>query len=198
MNLPRPKTVRSLAWLRRRLALRPFWRETNGATAVEFALIAVPFLGLLCAIFETGLVFLESAQLQEVTQAAARSVLVNSATNGITYQTFLNTYVCPRLLSTMNCSNVVMDISNPANWSAESALDNASFYSSSANAPTATISMPSAGNIAIVRILYPLNQIAAIVTGGTGAPIGQIHAGETTLSGNYVHMLMGIYAFKVE
>ncbi len=184
--------------LRRRLARSAFLQERRATTAVEFALIAVPFFGLLGAIFETGLVFLESAQLQQVTQTVARSVLVSSATTGVTYQTFITNNVCPLLLKTMNCNNVIMDISSPTSWTAESALDTSNFYSSSSDALTATITMPSAGSIAIVRILYPMNQVAAIVTGGMGAPIGQTHAGETTLNGKYVYMLMGIYAFRVE
>ena len=60
--------------------------------------------------------------------------------------------------------------------------------------------MPAAGGIAVVRILYPMSQMAAIV-GGTAlqaGSIGAVTAGETTIGGQTVTVLMGIYAFRVE
>jgi hypothetical protein len=50
-----------------------------------------------------------------------------------------------------------------------------------------------------VRILYPMSQMAAIV-GGTALQTGSISAvtaGETTIGGQTVTVLTGIYAFRV-
>ena len=41
-----------------RRLLRRFRGDRSGATAVEFAMVSVPFFGLLFAIFETAFVFL--------------------------------------------------------------------------------------------------------------------------------------------
>lgn len=58
-----------LAVLIRRLA-----RARDGATAVEFAMIATPFFLLLMGILELGLVFLVSTTLEHATQEASRQI----------------------------------------------------------------------------------------------------------------------------
>lgn len=51
-----------------------FLRHDRGAAAVEFALVAAPFLALLFGVIELGLVFMGSVTLDNATQAAAREV----------------------------------------------------------------------------------------------------------------------------
>ena len=48
-------------------------------TAVEFALVAAPFLALLVATFETALVFFAGRVLDEVTEEASRYILTGQA-----------------------------------------------------------------------------------------------------------------------
>ncbi|HEY9217777.1 MAG TPA: TadE/TadG family type IV pilus assembly protein [Phenylobacterium sp.] len=55
-------------------ALRRFARAQRGATAVEFAFIATPFLLLLFGILELGLIFLVSTTLEHATQEASRKI----------------------------------------------------------------------------------------------------------------------------
>ncbi len=177
-----------------------FLRNPDGATAVEFAMIGVPFLALLCAIFQTGLIYFEAAQLQEATQAGSRAILTQSAATGLTYGTFLQNYVCPRMSGMFTCANLRMDLQSPANWTSAETLDVGNFYNNPNNTQATAITLPAAGNIAVVRILYPMSQMAAIV-GGTAlqaGSIGTVTAGETTIGGQTVTVLMGIYAFRVE
>jgi Flp pilus assembly protein TadG len=47
-------------------------RDRSGATAVEFGLVAVPFLALVLGIFELALIFLVSGTLDTATAAVAR------------------------------------------------------------------------------------------------------------------------------
>lgn len=51
-----------------------FRRARSGATAVEFALIAAPFMALLFGILELGMVFMVSTTLDNATDAAARKI----------------------------------------------------------------------------------------------------------------------------
>lgn len=53
---------------------RRFAKAREGATAVEFALIAVPFLGLIFGILELGMVFMVSTTLDNATESAAREI----------------------------------------------------------------------------------------------------------------------------
>jgi Flp pilus assembly protein TadG len=66
--MTRPSTATKESFLAR------FARQQGGATAVEFAMVAAPFLALLFGIMELGLVFLGSVALDNATQAAARKV----------------------------------------------------------------------------------------------------------------------------
>jgi Flp pilus assembly protein TadG len=54
--------------------LRMFRRDQDGATAVEFAIIIMPFLGLLFAIVETALAFWSTQVLETAVANAARTI----------------------------------------------------------------------------------------------------------------------------
>ena len=54
--------------------VRRFARNQDGAAAVEFGLVAAPFLALLFAILETALVFLASEVLETATADAAHAL----------------------------------------------------------------------------------------------------------------------------
>jgi Flp pilus assembly protein TadG len=56
-------------------------RDTRGATAVEFALLAFPFFGLIAAILQTSLVFISSQVLESSVIDAARYVRIGDAQN---------------------------------------------------------------------------------------------------------------------
>ncbi len=53
-----------------------FFRAESGATAMEFSIIAVPFIFLLLATLELGLIFIANTSLQNATFAAARQIRV--------------------------------------------------------------------------------------------------------------------------
>ncbi len=190
-----------LARLRRRIAEVAFLKNRDGVTAVEFAMVGVPFLGLLCAIFQTGMTYFEAAILQEATQVASRAILTKSAAAGMTYGTFLSTYVCPSVSVLLNCSNLQADIesSSTMNWATAGTYDSGNFYNNAANASSTVINMPGTGDIAVVRIMYPMNQMAAIIAGTALVPgYGAMTTGQTILNGQPVTMLVGVYAFRVE
>ena len=145
------------AWPRRRLGGIAFLRNPDGATAVEFAMIGAPFLGLLCAIFQTGLIYFEATQLQEATQVGSRAILTRSAAAGLTYGTSLQNYVCPQMSGMFTCANLRMDLQSPANWTSVAALDVGDFHNNASNTQATAITLPAAGRIAVVRILYPMS-----------------------------------------
>lgn len=65
-----PRRVR-----RARLSLlRRFGKNRDGATAVEFAFVAIPFFALMFAIIETGLVFWTSQVLETAVADASRGI----------------------------------------------------------------------------------------------------------------------------
>jgi len=60
--------------LRSRSLFKRFVAARRGATAVEFALVAAPFLALMFGVLELGLVFMVSTTLDNATEAAARTI----------------------------------------------------------------------------------------------------------------------------
>lgn len=68
---------------RRSLPLR-FRRDEGGATAVEFGIIAVPFIGLLAAIFELGLLFIGSVALDNAMAESSRRIRTGELKNSPT------------------------------------------------------------------------------------------------------------------
>ncbi|WP_442756779.1 TadE/TadG family type IV pilus assembly protein [Methylocystis sp. JAN1] len=196
-----------LSLLAKRMRGKGFLADIRGTTAIEFAMISVPFLGLLGAIFETGSIYFRTAQLQMATETASRAVLTHSAASGMTYQQFIDNNVCTwqasgkvklGTLSTMfDCSKLLVDIRSPPSWGA---ADTGNSFYSTPNARSSVINMPAAGQIAIVRIVYPMTVIFGMLGGGvfTGNTIGQIRAGQTQYNSAWTYMLMGIAAFRVE
>jgi Flp pilus assembly protein TadG len=89
-----------------RLARR-FVRHEKGAAAVEFALIAVPFLALLFAILETALIFFAGQTLETAASESARLIMTGQAqTAGYSKDDF-KTQVCNRIYGLFDCANGV-------------------------------------------------------------------------------------------
>jgi Flp pilus assembly protein TadG len=62
--------------------LRRFRRNRNASAAVEFALVAPVFFGLLFAIIETSIIFFANQVLETITQDSARLIGTGQAQNG--------------------------------------------------------------------------------------------------------------------
>lgn len=71
-NLAVTRLRRSLKAARARAAAR--LRDERGAVAVEFAMVALPFIFMLLAIFELGLYFVVATTLENATGNAARMI----------------------------------------------------------------------------------------------------------------------------
>jgi Flp pilus assembly protein TadG len=114
---------RQWAWTR---VVRRFARQQKGAAAVEFAIVAIPFLGLLFAILETALVFFAGQTLEATTTSSARLILTGqaqttdfktgaAATTPWSQDEF-KTAVCSRLSSMFDCSKLYVSVDTVANF----------------------------------------------------------------------------------
>ncbi|MEO6842057.1 MAG: TadE family protein [Bradyrhizobium sp.] len=99
--------------------LRRFRRNRSASAAVEFALVAPVFFGLLFAIIETAMMFFASQVLETITQDSARMLMTGQAQTGqvpvcadpvsgaaapCTQATFKN-YVCSQIPGLFNCNS---------------------------------------------------------------------------------------------
>ena len=96
---------------------RRFVRDQDGATAVEFSLVAIPFIALMFAILETALVFFAGQTLEAAVTEASRQIMTGQAQNsGYSKDTFKTNVVCTYLktgASLFDCENgVYVDVKN--------------------------------------------------------------------------------------
>jgi Flp pilus assembly protein TadG len=97
-----------------------FARHQDGAAAVEFALVALPFLALTFAILETALVFFAGQTLEAATADSARLIMTGQAQTASFSQADFKTQVCNRLAGgLLDCTNgVYVDVRTYASFSA--------------------------------------------------------------------------------
>lgn len=88
--------------------VRRFARAESGASAVEFAMVAAPFLALVFAILETALVFFASQSLEAAATDSARLIMTGQAQTAGWSQSDFKTAVCNRLAGGLfDCANGV-------------------------------------------------------------------------------------------
>jgi Flp pilus assembly protein TadG len=88
--------------------LRTFGRRDDGAAAVEFAIVATPFLAMLFAILETALVFFAGQTLETAVADSARLILTGqaqTANGGVGLnQAEFKTAVCNKIAGLFDCA----------------------------------------------------------------------------------------------
>ena len=151
LHLMRTKVAR-----RRLLALRTIRRlarRDDGAAAIEFGLVAAPFLLLLFAIMETAIVFFAGQTLETAVADSARLIMTGQAQQQGLNQTTFKQAVCARIFGLFDCANgVYVDVKTYAafaNVNLTPPLDaNGNFQNNMTYEPGA------AGDIVVVRLFY--------------------------------------------
>lgn len=87
--------------------VRRLLRQENGAAAVEFSFVALPFLALVFAIMETAIVFFAGQTLEAAVADSARLIMTGQAqTQSLTQSTF-KTQVCSKIYGLFDCAGGV-------------------------------------------------------------------------------------------
>ena len=133
----------------------PFAADVSGATAIEFALLALPFLGLIYGVVQTALVFFVGQVLETTAEAAGRIILTGQAqTQGMTQSQFASA-VCSQVPGLLKCNNLMIDVETAS-----------SFSGANTSAPTLTFGPQgqvtnvwqyqpgNPGDIVVLRVMY--------------------------------------------
>jgi len=106
---------RPLKWA----VVRRFIRHQDGATAVEFAMVAAPFLAMIFAIIETALVFFAGQALETAGADSARLIMTGQAqTQGFDQTAFKNA-VCGKIYGLFDCAaGLYVDVKNYSSFAA--------------------------------------------------------------------------------
>jgi Flp pilus assembly protein TadG len=95
--------------------LRRFWCREDGAAAVEFALVALPFFWILFVIFETATVIFTDIAIQNAVTETARLIRTGQAqTQGIKDAGAFKLAMCENLASYLDCSKIHVDVRKSA------------------------------------------------------------------------------------
>ena len=79
-------------------------RQEDGSAAIEFGLVALPFLALVFAIIETAIVFFAGQTLETAVADSSRLIMTGQAqTQGLSKDTFKDK-VCAKIYGLFNCS----------------------------------------------------------------------------------------------
>lgn len=144
-----------------------FRRARDGATAVEFALIAAPFLALMFGVLELGMVFMVSTTLDNATEAAARKIRTGEfqTAGGGSAATFKNA-ICDNMtwLGASCSSKLQVDVrtfTKFANVALTDPVTNGAFDS------TKTTFVPGNGeDIVVVRAYYEWTLVTPMMNAG--------------------------------
>jgi len=152
-------------------AARRFARHQDGAAAVEFALVALPFLALLFAILETAIVFFAGQTLEAAVTDAGRLIMTGQA-QGFSQSDF-KTQVCNRLAGGLfDCNSVYVNVQT---YSSYAAINTASPISSGQFDTTQMAYNAGAqGSIVVVTLYYEWPIYEAGIETKSGPPASAV------------------------
>lgn len=146
----RPRGIRRL--------LRRFRHSQDGATIVEFAMVATPFLMLLAAIFETALMFWTSQALEEGVGQASRALLTGQSQTlykgtASANATAFKKAICANAPGLIDCTKVTIDVRSYASFATASTGTTASkpVSGGALNTTGYGYTQPLPGQIVVVR-----------------------------------------------
>lgn len=82
-----------------------FRRDRRGSTALEFAFIAIPFLAVILAVFQTAMIYVSGLTLQSAVSDASRLIRTGKAKTMT--QTEFRNQICSRVTATFDCASML-------------------------------------------------------------------------------------------
>lgn len=168
----------------------------QGATAVEFALIAPPFFATLIAIFEVTLFLFAQQLLQNAAVESGRLFMTGQAQNSFTQNNETTTQqqlqqfesdVCPMISALFNCNAVMVNVQSYSSVSGASAGEPTLTFGSQGQVTNSWSFDPGTpGEIMVVQLIYQW----PIISGPFGYVLPNL--------GNGFAEMMGVSAFRVE
>jgi Flp pilus assembly protein TadG len=166
-------------------SVRRLGAAQEGASAVEFALIAPAFVALLIAIFQVAVFLFAQQALQNAASEAGRTLMTGSAANDTQAQ--FKTSICNNYLPTVifKCSSLAVFVQSGTNVS--TALP-ALYNGNGQQITTFPYSPGQPGDTVVVQLAYPL----PVVT----APLAFLISSPNMPKGTAE--IMGVTVFRVE
>jgi len=166
---------------------RAFVDNENGAIAVEYALVAAPFLALLVGIIQTFLVFFAGQQLESVVNKTSRLILTGQAQDQNMSQSTFAQKLCANVVVLFNCNGFMIDIQTYNSVSsADTAAPTLTFNAQGQVTNTWQYNPGTQGQFVVVRVRYQW----PVVLGPLGFNLSTLSNGD--------RLLMATAVFKNE
>jgi Flp pilus assembly pilin Flp len=130
------------------ILFRHFARDEKGATAVEFSMVALPFLGMIFAIVETAMVFFAGQTLETALANAGRKIMTGQAESWD--QATFKQEVCKSIFGLFDCDRIQVNVKAYSSFGAAT-MDRP--VDGSGNIVTA-FEAGGPGDIIIARLMY--------------------------------------------
>ncbi|PHR93755.1 MAG: hypothetical protein COA69_03755 [Robiginitomaculum sp.] len=89
---------------------RTFLTDETGTTAIEFAILGIPFLALLFGIIELALIFFISATTQHALETVARQIRTGEFQSASDTADAFKTGICTAMAGAGSCSKIRVDV----------------------------------------------------------------------------------------
>jgi len=143
--------------------LQRFARGEDGAAAIEFGMVAAPFLALMFAIMETALVFFASQTLETAVADSARLIMTGQAQSQSFDAAAFKNAVCSKISGLFDCTGgLYVDVKT---YSSFGSVDNSAPLDANGNLKTSTFgySPGGPGDIVVVRLMYQWPTYASLL-----------------------------------
>ena len=164
---------------------RRFIRQQDGASAIEFGLVAAPFLALVFAIMETAIIFFAGQALETAAADSARLIMTGQAQTAGFDQAAFKQAVCNKIYGLFNCNTgLYVDVKSYSSFSSVNTskpITNGNFDSSQFGYQPGGPS-----DIVVVRLMYQWPVYVSLF----GLNLGDVSGGK--------RLLMATYAFRNE
>jgi Flp pilus assembly protein TadG len=140
---------------KRSAAATGFIRRQEGAAAVEFAIVAAPFMALVMAILQTALVYYAGQVLDTAVADASRIVLTGSVQSTSMTQTQFADAVCKKIPGLFDCSGLMIDVQTVTSFAnANTAAPVLTFDAAGKVTNGWQYNPGNAGDIVVMRVMY--------------------------------------------
>lgn len=163
---------------------RRFAKAKAGVTAIEFALLALPFFAMMSMIIETSVIFISTSSLDSAVGQTARLIRTGQLQASNLSQASFTNQICSNLMLVSNCASTLkVDVRK---FSTFGGATFPALIDANGNPITTTAYQPgTAGDIIIVRAFYPWKMMSPL------------SLGLDNLSGNQ-HLISASVAFRNE
>jgi Flp pilus assembly protein TadG len=133
-----------------------FLRRQGGSAAIEFALVAAPFVALTLALLQVGLIYFAQEALESAVEQTARLVLTGQVQNASMTQSQFAQQLCTNSPGMFTCGNFMIDLQPAASFANVDVSKPTITYDANGNVTnTWQYNAGNPGDIMVMRVMYP-------------------------------------------